>query len=64
MCEGTRPNGKRTVWGELPTRVVRVPTGNVPMDVVAGFPNALRVHGGQAGEHYRNGILLSGAPDL
>lgn len=58
------PEGRRTSTGKLPTRVARVPLGNIPMQVVAGFPMALRTHLGRADDHYRRNLLPDGAPSL
>jgi hypothetical protein len=52
----------RTVRGKVATRVVRRCTGNVPFRVVAGFPQALRVHLGEAKMHYVKRVLPPGAP--
>jgi hypothetical protein len=46
-------NAPRKTCGKLPTRVVRRTLGNVPFRTVAGFPRSLRIHLGQASEHYR-----------
>jgi hypothetical protein len=53
-----------TQRGNVPTRVVRRTTGNVPYRIGAGFPGSLRRYLGQADEHYRKQRLPPGAPPL
>ncbi len=47
----------RTRRGKLPTKVSRVPAGNVPFRAVAAFPFGLRRHLGTADSFYRTGQL-------
>lgn len=53
-----------TARGKTATRVTRQCTGNIPFNVAAGFPSALRKHFGQSWDYYSNGRLPQGAPQL
>lgn len=56
--------GIRGPRGKLPTRVVRVSTGNVPFAIGAGFPQSLRQFLGLAATHYPSNTLPDGMPRL
>jgi hypothetical protein len=56
------PSAPRTKRGKVATRVVRGTVGNVPFEVAAGFPHAMRRHYGSADSYYTKGTLPQGAP--
>ena len=48
--------GELTKRGRKPTKVVRVDEGNLPFEVVAGFPRGLRRYLGEL-DFYRRNVL-------